>query len=354
MPELATLPGVRGRRTFYAIRRAAAIATPVFVCAIGALYLLVGDRTPWGEWLTIWPPLGWAVLFTVRALILWLEGWRSTSLATVGLSLVFLAVTEEPASLLRRPNQAVIAELETRRLTREGEGPVPLRVVSWNVAGRAPLDELQVLDPDIAILQEIGGVAAAMKGSGHWKGFHWSSAFDPGTLSRYPAQVIETAKVGPWTAPQLLVVTLPNGNRLLVANVRLVLPAIVVSVASLGDFGNVVRGHRDRVDQFPRLVELLRTAAARHDADAILLAGDFNTPGGMPSLRPLKALLRDVWSQGGTGWGGTMTADMPVSRIDQCWVSDGIRVASARVRAGKASDHRMLVVDLLVGPPAGR
>jgi endonuclease/exonuclease/phosphatase (EEP) superfamily protein YafD len=46
-----------------------------------------------------------------------------------------------------------------------------------------------------------------------------------------------------------------------------------------------------------------------------------------------------------------MTADMPLSRIDQCWVSDGVEVVAAWVRPGKGSDHRMLVIDLLIGPP---
>jgi endonuclease/exonuclease/phosphatase (EEP) superfamily protein YafD len=127
------------------------------------------------------------------------------------------------------------------------------------------------------------------------------------------------------------------------------LPSIVVSIASLGDFGSVVRGHRDRLEQFPRLASLLRTAATRHGADAIVLAGDFNTPGGMPSLEPLAPLLRDGWRTGDMGWGGTMTADMPLSRIDQCWVSSGVEVVAASVRAGAGSDHRMLVVDLLIG-----
>jgi hypothetical protein len=45
--------------------------------------------------------------------------------------------------------------------------------------------------------------------------------------------------------------------------------------------------------------------------------------------------------------GATMTADFPVSRIDQCWVTPPIRPIRAEVRRGD-SDHRMLVVDLLL------
>jgi len=72
-------------------------------------------------------------------------------------------------------------------------------------------------------------------------------------------------------------------------------------------------------------------------------------PARMQSLRPLRALLRDVWTVGGLGWGGTMTADLPVARIDQCWVSHDVEVVSARVLNPGGSDHRLLLVDLLIG-----
>jgi endonuclease/exonuclease/phosphatase (EEP) superfamily protein YafD len=330
----------------------AAWLTPVLICLLAFAYLVVGDRTTWGEWLTIWPPVGWGVLFFVRALILWLEGRRRLAFSTALLAIIFVAATTELSSTWRR-GDARAARFARLRMRPLEHGLVPLRLVSWNVAGTAPLDELAVLDPDICLLQEIGGVTAAMKASPRWSGFVWFPAFDPGTLSRYPAVVLPTERVGPWTEPQLLLVSLPNGQRLLVANVRLVLPSIVVSIASFGDFGSVLRGHRERLEQFPRLAALLRSSAARVDADAIVLAGDFNTPGGMPSLAPLTSLLQDVWPSGGTGWGGTMTADMPISRIDQAWVSPGVEVVQATVRKGRSSDHRLLVVDLIVGKTAG-
>jgi len=40
-----------------------------------------------------------------------------------------------------------------------------------------------------------------------------------------------------------------------------------------------------------------------------------------------------------------MTADLPVSRIDQCWVSPAIRPVAAWVQRGQ-SDDRLLVVDM--------
>jgi len=80
----------------------------------------------------------------------------------------------------------------------------------------------------------------------------------------------------------------------------------------------------------------------------IVMAGDFNTPARMSSLGPLRRRLRDAWREAGRGWGATITNDFPVERIDQCWVSDSIRVLDARVRPSRLSDHRMLIVDLAV------
>jgi hypothetical protein len=43
-----------------------------------------------------------------------------------------------------------------------------------------------------------------------------------------------------------------------------------------------------------------------------------------------------------------MGEDLPLARIDQCWVSPAVQVVRARVHRGQPSDHRMLVTDLLV------
>jgi hypothetical protein len=151
--------------------------SPVLVCALAAVYLLIGDRTPWGEWLTIWPPVGWGTLFFVRALVLWLEAYRRLAVATALLAVLFVASTTELASLFRRPDRvraALFAALRTGPPRRTGQ--VALRVVSWNVAGGAPLAELEALDPDVCLLQEIGGVAAVMKSSSYWSRFEWYPA----------------------------------------------------------------------------------------------------------------------------------------------------------------------------------
>jgi endonuclease/exonuclease/phosphatase family metal-dependent hydrolase len=95
-----------------------------------------------------------------------------------------------------------------------------------------------------------------------------------------------------------------------------------------------------------------------------VLVGDLNARPGSPELGPLAARFGDAWElarnrddRAGrrfwqSGEGLTHPAAAPRRRIDQVWVSAGVRVAAARVLdAEGASDHRPLVVDLEV--PSG-
>jgi endonuclease/exonuclease/phosphatase (EEP) superfamily protein YafD len=141
---------------------------------------------------------------------------------------------------------------------------------------------------------------------------------------------------------------LPGARRVVLANVRLVLPSVVQAVASLRWPTDLASGHRGRARQFVELADLLEATLRQQRTRSLILAGDFNTPGGLPSLFPLTRVASDVWPRRGLGWGGTMTAELPVSRIDQCWVSADIEPVAARVQRGEGSDHRLLVVDLIV------
>jgi endonuclease/exonuclease/phosphatase family metal-dependent hydrolase len=98
--------------------------------------------------------------------------------------------------------------------------------------------------------------------------------------------------------------------------------------------------------------------------EAGVVVGDFNTPADAPELAELRPLFTDAWElardkQDRSRWklwqhdaGFTHPAGSPHRRIDQCWVTHGVGVASARVvDAHGASDHLPLVVDLEI--PSG-
>jgi endonuclease/exonuclease/phosphatase (EEP) superfamily protein YafD len=327
----------------------AAVAATCAVLTVA--YRVSGDTSTLGEMVTVWPPVLWTLVLLPRVLWTWLHGGRREAALGALAIVAFLLLTTELTPLVR-----ALRATDVRRggpTTPGPAGPVAradqpedllsFRVVTWNVAGGAPFDELASLQPDIVFVQECGAGPAL---AGRWDGYTWVSTLDPATLCRFPVRALPTESIGPWMAPQLLLADLPADRRVLLVNVRLVLPAIVIAAAS-GDLPSLAEAHAERVAQFTRLAALVERTARRENATSVILAGDFNTPGGARSLRAL-APLRDVWPEAGRGWGGTMTAEMPLARIDQVWVSRNVAVRSARVAGRGRSDHRALVVDLEV------
>jgi endonuclease/exonuclease/phosphatase family metal-dependent hydrolase len=90
-----------------------------------------------------------------------------------------------------------------------------------------------------------------------------------------------------------------------------------------------------------------------------VLVGDFNTDPDAPELAPLRERFTDAWEaaparESQAGWrfwrgdeGDTFPAHSPRKRIDQVWVSAGVRVVAAQVvEAEGVSDHLPFMVDL--------
>jgi endonuclease/exonuclease/phosphatase family metal-dependent hydrolase len=78
-----------------------------------------------------------------------------------------------------------------------------------------------------------------------------------------------------------------------------------------------------------------------------LLFGDLNAPPDAPEIQPLLARLHDSWPNS-AGPGLTDPADQPRKRIDYVLVSKHFRVQSASVPVTLASDHRPVIIDLLL------
>ena len=281
-----------------------------------ALAYGVGDRTIWGAWISVAPPLVWVVLLLPRTIRL--RRWP----VAAALIAFLLLTTEWP-----RP---------ARELPRNDD---TVRLISWNI-GSGNLNWLETIrehQPDIVLVQE------SIKPQALWNGFEWYGTLDPGTLTRYPAEILPTHKVGPWTEPQLLLVNI-RSRRVLIANVRLMLPSVIIQL--LDPFGeNPVENYRARTGQYERLARLVRQTAAHVRADSVIVAGDFNAPADLPSLEPIGSFLTDGWLAAGRGWGPTVPALLPLSRVDQVWVSDGIALRSVGVRRLAGSDHRAVIVD---------
>jgi len=84
-----------------------------------------------------------------------------------------------------------------------------------------------------------------------------------------------------------------------------------------------------------------------------LVFGDMNASPGAPELQPLLTLLHDAWPAA-NGSGFTYPAEAPTERIDYVLISSHFRVRGASVPVTEASDHRPVVVDLLLLPATPR
>jgi endonuclease/exonuclease/phosphatase family metal-dependent hydrolase len=79
----------------------------------------------------------------------------------------------------------------------------------------------------------------------------------------------------------------------------------------------------------------------------MLMFGDLNAVPTAPELQPLFRRLRDGWPES-AGTGFTYPAVKPVRRIDYVLASDHFRVIYARVPDAEASDHRPVVIDVVI------
>lgn len=82
-------------------------------------------------------------------------------------------------------------------------------------------------------------------------------------------------------------------------------------------------------------------------ATPVLMFGDLNAVPAAPELHPLFARLGDGWPES-AGAGLTYPAVRPVRRIDYVLVSRHFRVVYARVHDATASDHRPVIMDLVL------
>jgi len=131
--------------------------------------------------------------------------------------------------------------------------------------------------------------------------------------------------------------------------------ALRVTVAAPGGVIAVINTHLDpsREDRWRR--QEIRTVAALADttraggAPAVLVGGDFNaTPESLVQENARRAGLRDAWAACGRGDGRTYPADSAVKRIDYLYLTGGASCTEARVLRSDASDHRPLLVRVVL------
>lgn len=88
------------------------------------------------------------------------------------------------------------------------------------------------------------------------------------------------------------------------------------------------------------------------DEDPAVVVGDFNAYPDAPEIATLTAAFDDAWEVAGRGDGFTYPAEAPRGRIDNLYVTDGVRPVTAEVVLTDpvASDHLPVVSRVVIAP----
>lgn len=220
-----------------------------------------------------------------------------------------------------------------------------LRVLVYNVRGfRAGVDAVAAvvapLEPDLVLVQECGA-RRSLRGFARACGLEavsgplspWRRRIRNAVLVRPPFRVVEHRLHAFHDARRFY----PRG-------------AVVARIGRAGRRFDALSSHLGLASgERLRHARLLTDVVAGLEG-AVVLGIDLNEPPEAPAARWIGDRLWDVWSAAGDGEGGTFPSEEPTSRIDYCFVSEGIEVGGATVlggpEVGRASDHRPLLADL--------
>jgi endonuclease/exonuclease/phosphatase family metal-dependent hydrolase len=249
----------------------------------------------------------------------------------------------------------------------EGQPADTVRVIVYNIhAGKdaAGADNLQGIvaliretRADLVLLQEVdrhtrrsGGVdqpAVLAARSGFHVAFGSALDYDGGkygvaTLSRWPI-AFDTLYRLPVDPPQERAGGSREPRGLLRSDITSPYGTILV-------FNTHIDASReDTWRQQEARVIVSTVADARRSRPLVLLGGDMNsTPESAVQQIVRRPGLRDAFAECGSGLGLTYPADSAVKRIDYLYLTGAMRCARAEVRGTRVSDHRPLLVEVLI------
>ncbi|MCA9047588.1 MAG: endonuclease/exonuclease/phosphatase family protein [Planctomycetaceae bacterium] len=83
-----------------------------------------------------------------------------------------------------------------------------------------------------------------------------------------------------------------------------------------------------------------------------IVLGDFNTPRDSVHLNALRTHHRHAFETAGQGYDGTWPVPLPVLNLDQIWTNQCVQPQSCQHVWTTLSDHRLVVADVTIVPPA--
>jgi endonuclease/exonuclease/phosphatase (EEP) superfamily protein YafD len=338
--ETETVQTSPGERQGIRRGQALAVALSAALCITLTIYYLF--RPDLCAAVTVFPVWFWLFPGLLLLAVGYHRAHRRWFAAALCLWLFYLTLlAEEPKSLIRSLGP-VSSDWEAAR--QRGEG---MRVVSLNCAGGSPEAALEIAayNPDIVLLQEspprkeVEEIGRRLFGE------------QAATLWGLDASIVARGSLEPRALPRALQsycaqarLRLPNGFQTEVFSLRLQPVPFRADLWNPDCWRTMMRDRRQRRLQLQAVVHRI---AATPAPVPVILGGDFNAPQGDAIFQSLRPRLRDAFSAAGRGWGNTITADYPVLRIDQIWVSDRFHPVSVVARRLQNSDHRLVICDLL-------
>ncbi len=307
------------------------------MAGVAAAIVAIGDASAAGmlllfgpRWLLPWP---WLVLVPLA----WRARWWVRGAAVLGaaVTLFGVALWNVPFARLRGP------------ASDDAAGPT-LRVVTWNTDGR-PLTAEQLAaylprwNAQLVLLQDCRGDALTVLARRR-RDF---SAYRDGefcVISRLPAHRLAVAAEGKRRAGRAIGFDVAWAGRLLrMVTVHLPSPRDELGAARQGNPSRLAGSVAERSAASQRLSEW--ALAGARQADALVVAGDFNLPYGSRALRRDWGTLRNAFADAGWGLGHTMFAGRHRVRIDHVLASPTLVARSARVLSGYPAEHQPVVVE---------
>lgn len=221
----------------------------------------------------------------------------------------------------------------------------PLRVLFWNIGDRiwsveTMVQEVKRIDADLVAFVEAESYTQGDRD--FWKRTFPEYPCQEGQdgfllLSRLPCTSRVSGSLGRM-GRYLKVSLLPVEGIKVNANAPPPITACLVDINS-----DVFRSRQEALQKLANLV-------AENAAQPVLILGDFNTPGDSVHFQPLRKLCRNSFEEAGNGYNATWPLPLPVLALDGIWVNPFVEVGASENLWTWYSDHRPVVVDLILRP----
>ena len=286
--------------------------------------------------LTVIPAWSWLLLAIPMAAV-WRRANRRLATLTAAAWMLFAGVhVEEFSSLCRGWIRPI-----------DGNKPAgALRVVTLNCGGghAAALAETLPLRPDILLLQEPPARPETEQFCMQLFGPAGGMLYDVDTAILARGSLNNVRRAGSRVFFSHACADIPGFGPMDLVSLRLATGHVQLNLWNPDSWNTHYRWRRRQLDE-------MRTITSELTAQTpLLVAGDFNAPQGDRIFSLLPAGLFDVFAVAGKGIGNTILNDIPVLRIDQIWASDHFHVIQSFARQTRASDHRLVVADLVLAP----